>query len=76
MNRDDMIPFVIIASCVLHNICLTSVIDDVDDFICEGQELREEPRNELPAAELVVNEPIANEDAGVAKREYLAQLVS
>lgn len=53
MNRDDMIPYVIIASCVLHNICF-GVVDDIEDFILEGWELREV----LPEADLIVGEPI------------------
>lgn len=36
MNRDDVIPFTIIACCVLHNICLDGVHDAIDDFIAEG----------------------------------------
>lgn len=72
MNRDDMIPQVIIATCVLHNICLSGTIDNIEDFIHEGQE----PREMLPEVRLVVNEFMINDDAGVAKREYLAWLVS
>lgn len=75
MNREDMIPSVIIASCVLHNICLSSVADNVEDFISEGQESVEV----LPELELPVNEmasTMVDEDAGIAKREYLARLVS
>ncbi|XP_011141657.2 uncharacterized protein LOC105184518 isoform X1 [Harpegnathos saltator] len=37
MNRDDMIPYVIIVSCVLHNICF-DVVDDIKDFILEDWE--------------------------------------
>lgn len=76
MNRDDMIPYVIIACCVFHNISLTGAIANIEDFILKGQDLREEPRQELPEAELAVDEPVINEDAGTAKREYLARLVS
>ena len=72
MNRDDMIPYVIIASCVLHNICLTGVVDNIEDFILEGQE----PREVFPEVQLVMDERVINEDAGVAKREYLAWLMS
>jgi len=74
MNRDDMIPHVIIAFCVLHNICLSGIIDNVEDFI-EGQESVQI----LPEVGLPVNEvglPVLDEDTGVAKREYLAWLVS
>lgn len=72
MNREDMIPSVIIASCVLHNICLSGVADNIEDFISEGQESVEV----LPEVELPVNETMIDEDAGIAKREYLARLVS
>lgn len=71
MNGDDMIPYVIIASCVLHNICL-STVDNIEDFIAE----RQEPVEVLPKFELLLNELADNKDAGVAKRKYLAWLVS
>lgn len=67
-----MIPYVIIASCVLHNICLTGAVDNVEDFILEGQE----PREILPEVGLTMDEHVINDDAGIAKREYLAMLVS
>lgn len=72
MNRDNMIPNVIIASCVLHNICLNGAVDNVEDFIAEGQE----PVEVLPEVGLPVNEPMVNEETGIAKREHLAWLVS
>lgn len=40
MNVDEMIPYVIIACTVLHNICLDGIDEnDVADFINEGMEL-------------------------------------
>lgn len=71
MNRDDMIPYVIIASCVLHNICLTGVVVNMENFIHEGQG----PKEVVPETQLM-DESAINEDAGVAKKEYLAWLVS
>lgn len=38
MSCIDLIPYVILASCVLHNICLEGCEDDINDFICEGLE--------------------------------------
>ncbi|XP_071637550.1 uncharacterized protein [Temnothorax longispinosus] len=45
MNRDDVIPFTIIACCVLHNICLDGVHDIIEDFIVEGYD--DAPNNEI-----------------------------
>lgn len=40
MNVDEMIPHVIIACTVLHNICLDGIDEnDVEDFIQEGMEM-------------------------------------
>lgn len=66
MNRNNMILHVIIALCDLYN-CLTNVVN-VENFILEGQE----PRKVLPEARLAINELMINENAGAAKREYLA----
>ncbi|XP_071629513.1 uncharacterized protein [Temnothorax longispinosus] len=38
MNSDDMIPFVILASCVLHNVCLDNGLEEYEDFIIEGHD--------------------------------------
>lgn len=66
MNRTDMIPFVIIACTVLHNICLEKLDENIEEYIVEGQE------NEVHA----VQDPMADEDdAGAAKRNYLVTLV-
>ncbi|XP_071653616.1 uncharacterized protein [Temnothorax longispinosus] len=67
MNRTDMIPFVIIACTVLHNICLEKLDENIEEYIIEGQE------NEVHA----VQDPVADVDdaGGVAKRNYLATLV-
>lgn len=42
MNVDGMIPYVIIACTVLHNICLEGVDDNVEDLIEEGAEVIDE----------------------------------
>lgn len=67
MNKDDIIPFTIIACCVLHNICLDG-IDAIDDFIAEGY-------NEAPSDE-ICEEIIENDANGEVKRNYLVTLVS
>jgi len=38
MKRDDMIPFVILACCVLHNICFDNGLENYEDFIIEGHD--------------------------------------
>jgi len=68
MNRMDVIPFVIIACTVLHNICLEGLDEDIEEYILEGWE------NEVH----VVRDPVLEadeDDAGVAKRNYLVTLV-
>ncbi|XP_011859114.1 PREDICTED: putative nuclease HARBI1 [Vollenhovia emeryi] len=62
MNRDEMIPFTIIACCVLHNICLNGEHDTIDDFIAEGHD--DTPNNEIFEEE----EVIRNDANGEAKR--------
>lgn len=41
MSVADLIPYVILACCVLHNLCLEECTDAVDDFIEEGREHNE-----------------------------------
>lgn len=67
MNRDDVIPFTIIACCVLHNICLDGVHDTIEDFIIEGYD--DAPNNKI------FEEVIANDAEGEIKRNYLVTLV-
>lgn len=45
MSRIDLIPFFSIAACVLHNICLEDINDNVEDFIQAGRE--EEQQEEV-----------------------------
>ncbi|XP_025264353.1 protein ANTAGONIST OF LIKE HETEROCHROMATIN PROTEIN 1-like [Camponotus floridanus] len=67
MNVDEMIPYVIIACTVLHNICLKGVDDNVEDLIEEGAEVIDED---------IYDVGIANEVAGEIKRDYLCNLVA
>ncbi|CAL1683841.1 unnamed protein product [Lasius platythorax] len=65
---DEMIPHVIIACTVLHNICLDGIDEnDVEDFIQEGIEMEIE---EAYAGN------IRNEEAGEVKRQYLCAIVA
>lgn len=77
MNSIEMIAYVILSCCVLHNICLDHLVnyDEDDDFIREG----------LPHANLRGGHEAAhegqNEDAppndadGQAKRNYLVTII-
>ncbi|XP_029176612.1 protein ANTAGONIST OF LIKE HETEROCHROMATIN PROTEIN 1-like [Nylanderia fulva] len=73
MNRMDMIPFVIIACTVLHNICLERFDENIEEYILEGWE--NENIEEGRENEVCVQDPVADEDAGLAKRNYLVTLV-
>jgi len=66
MNRDDMIPFTIIACCVLHNIYLDGIDDVIDDFIAEEHDNDDNDSNNG-----IYEEVIANDADGEAKRNYL-----
>lgn len=68
MNVDEMIPYVVIACTVLHNICLDDINDnDVEDFIEEGMEIEDD---------VTYAGNIPNEEAGERKREYLCALLA
>lgn len=63
MNIDEMIPYVIIACTVLHNVCLDGVDEnDIEDFIQEGLEVEND--------EVYVGN-ISNEEAEEIKRKYM-----
>lgn len=67
MNVDEIIPHVIIACTVLHNICLDGIDEnDIECFIEEGMEMEIE----------VYAENIPNEETGEIKRNYLCALVA
>lgn len=80
MSAADLIPYVILACCVLHNLCLEGY-DKVDDFI-------EEERNQLDergsveynqsrrSVDAFEEEIICNDVLGPAKRDYLAALIA
>lgn len=70
MNRTDMIPFVIIACTVLDNICLERFDENIEEYILESQENVEGRENDADQ-DLVADE----DNAGVAKRNYLVTLV-
>lgn len=46
MSRLDVLSFNIIASCVLHNICLEGIDDNIEEFVQEGYENYEEEDND------------------------------
>lgn len=70
MNRDDMIPSVILASCVLHNVCLNNGLEDYEDFIIEGY-------NENVCDDHFIGRVVNFQDdpEGVLKRQYLTTLI-
>lgn len=75
MSRLDLIPFFIIAACVLHNICLQGIDDDIEEFIEEGSESYEEENNDD------VDDPEYNDRGhaffdGEIKRNYLCLRVA
>lgn len=74
MSVADLIPYVILACCVLHNLCLEGCNDRVDDFIEEGRQHDERDDGEQNQNELT-EEFIFNNVQGPAKRNYLAALI-
>lgn len=67
MNRIDWMPAVILACCVLHNICIIGNDDNLEAYIVEGEEVR--IRNEI------LNDVNGNrnndENAAINKRDRL-----
>jgi len=85
MSRLDLTPSFIIAACVLHNICLEGVNDNVEEFIEEGRELYEEENNPVRENEEENNRVRENEEYndrgyefvdGEIKRNYLCLQVA
>lgn len=74
MNRDDMIPFVILASCVLHNVCLANGLEDYEDFIIEGHDDDDNDDND---DDHFIRRPVNFQDdpEGILKRQYLVTLI-
>lgn len=79
MSVADLIPYVILACCVLHNLCLQGCDDRVDDFIEEGRQHGERHGVEQNQGQEQINElgreMIYNDAQGPAKRNYLAALI-
>lgn len=80
MSVIDLIPYVILACCVLHNLCLEGCNDSLDDFIEEGRQHNERD-NERDTEQnqnrrLIGEEIIHNDTLGPTKRNYLAALIS
>jgi len=68
MSRIDLIPATILACCVLHNICLGDIDDEVENYIMEGsRETNTENNEECDQIENCYNE-------GITKRNYLATI--
>ncbi|XP_039313510.1 uncharacterized protein LOC120359578 [Solenopsis invicta] len=72
MSRLDLIPFFILAACVLHNICLQSN-DDVEDFIGEGREPEEQGNHDREIEDNDERQEFAD---GEIKRNYVCLVVS
>lgn len=77
MSIDELMPYVILACCVLHNLCIEGCDDRVDDFIEEGRQQNErvnaeQNQNQEPAME----HEIINDCVGPVKRNYLAALIA
>ncbi|XP_018368398.1 PREDICTED: uncharacterized protein LOC108764588 [Trachymyrmex cornetzi] len=77
MSVADLIPYVILACYVLHNLCLAGCNDRVDDFIEEGR--RHDERNggeqNQQNQNKLTEEFIFNNAVGPAKHNYLAALI-
>lgn len=73
MSCADLIPYVILACCVLHNICLQGCDNDVDDFICDGME-QDVDNNDN--ANVIISDRLPNDERGMTRREYMAVLIA
>jgi len=71
-------PYVILACCVLHNLCLEGCNDNLDDFIEEGREHNERGSTEQNQSRGIneFGEEIHNDALDPAKRNYLAALIT
>lgn len=77
MSCIDLIPYVILACCVLHNICLEGCDDDIRDFIDEGLEQDCDNNNVDNEEGREINpDRLPNDQRGVARREYLTALLA
>lgn len=75
MSRIDLIPYVILACCVLHNICLEGCEDDIDDFIFDGME---QDADDIYNDNMnnIVPHGLPNDERGLIRREYVTTLVA
>jgi len=80
MSMAELIPCVILACCVLHNLCLQEYNDRVDDFIDEGRQYNErdviEQNQDRESIGEIKEDIIYNNAQGSAKRNYLAALIA
>lgn len=76
MSIAELVPYVILACCVLHNLCIEGCNDAIDDFIEEGRQ--HEERNNAEQNQEPANEHAAmiNDVLGPAKRDFLAALIT
>lgn len=72
MTRVDLIPETILACCVLHNICLDGVDDDIEDYILNNEVVNNEMNIEDNIEQLNAEENME----GIHKRDYIAQTLS
>jgi len=80
MSCINLIPYVILACCVLHNICLEGceVIEDLEDFICEGleQHANDNDDDDDDGGGDVIPDRLLNDQRGLIRREYLTALIA
>ncbi|XP_018363192.1 PREDICTED: putative nuclease HARBI1 [Trachymyrmex cornetzi] len=75
MSRLDLIPSFIMAACVLHNICLEGMDDNMEEFIEEGREPEYEEENDNREDQEYNDEGQEFAD-GEVKRNYLCLQVA
>lgn len=73
MSCADLIPYVILACCVLHNICLEGCEDDINDFISESMS---QDADNNDNANNVIPDRLPNDQIGLARREYFTTLLA
>lgn len=73
MSCADLIPFVILSCCVLHNICLEDCPDDLDDFWDDDMEQDNDNTNDDAN---IIFDRLPNDERGLIRRQYLTTLVA
>ena len=68
MSCAHLIPYVILACCVLHNICLEGC-EDVEDFIQDIEDYDDDNANDFHPNRL------PDDDRGLIRRDYLTALL-